>query len=78
MSDHAQHSVGTAAAHGGHDDPMSHVPPPSIWPFLVSIALILVPFGTLAAIGVLKWEGDLLGFVKFDFIKGLNNVFTHF
>ena len=76
MSDHAQHSVGTAAAHGGHDDPMSHVPPPSIWPFLLSIALILVPFGTLAALGVLKWEGNLLGFVQLDFIKGLNSVFT--
>jgi len=76
MSDHAQHPAGTAAAHGGHDDPMSYVPPGSIWPFLVSIALILIPFGSLAALGALKWEGDLLGFVHLGFVQTLNQVTT--
>ena len=77
MSDHAQHPVGsTAAAHGGHEDPMSHVPPPSIWPFLVSIALILIPFGSLAALGALRWDGDLMGLARLDFVQVLNKVTT--
>jgi cytochrome c oxidase subunit III len=36
-----------APAHG-HDDPMSHVPPGSIWPLLVGVSLIFLMFGTLA------------------------------
>ncbi len=36
------------------DDPMSHVPPPSLWPFLVMIGLIFVPFGVLSVLGALK------------------------
>ncbi len=36
-----------AHAHGA-DDPMSHVPPGSIWPLLVAISLIFLSFGALA------------------------------
>ena len=34
-----------------HVDPMSHVPPPSLWPLLVTAGLTLVPFGVLSVIG---------------------------
>lgn len=40
---------------------MSHVPPPSWWPLLVTVALIVIPFATLTAMGVLKWSGDFVG-----------------
>jgi len=30
-----------AAAHDEHEDPMSHVPPPSFWPLIAGIALVL-------------------------------------
>jgi cytochrome c oxidase subunit III len=49
MSDHSpanDHAQGNVDTHG-HDDPMSHVPPGSIWPLLLTIALMLVPIGTL-------------------------------
>ncbi len=36
-----------------HDDPMSHVPPPSLWPFLVMLGLITLPFGVLSVLGAL-------------------------
>ena len=42
-----------------HDDPWSHVPPPSIWPFLVSLSLILLPFGILTAIGTFDWAHEI-------------------
>lgn len=36
------------------DDPWSHVPPPSLWPFLVgAVGLTIFMFGVLAALGVL-------------------------
>lgn len=41
MSDHAPASH--AAAHADHhDDPWSHVPPPSFWPFGVGVGLVLM------------------------------------
>ena len=37
-----------------HDDPWSHVPPPSPWPFLLgAISLTILMFGILSAMGVL-------------------------
>jgi len=69
MSDHVHQAAGNPAALGGHDDPMSHVPPGSIWPLLVSFTLILIPFGLLAALGVLRFEGDLIGMVHLGFLK---------
>jgi cytochrome c oxidase subunit 3 len=56
MSD--QHDATPAAAHG-HDDPMSHVPPPSLWPLLVTVGLVIVPFGVLSILGTLKQFGPL-------------------
>ena len=54
MSDHAIANEGHApAAEGHHEDPMSHVPPPSLWPFLVMLGLIIVPFGVLSVLGAL-------------------------
>jgi cytochrome c oxidase subunit 3 len=55
MSDHAPHAP--VAAHGdvhGHEDPMSHVPPPSLWPLLVTGGLTLVPFGVVSLLGTLN------------------------
>ncbi len=49
-TDHADH----------HDDPWSHVPPPSIWPFLVSLSLIILPFGMLTSMGAFDWAGENL------------------
>ena len=43
-----------------HDDPWSHVPPPSIWPFLVSLSLILLPFGIIASVGGFDYAADVL------------------
>lgn len=43
------------AAEHAHEDPMSHVPPPSIWPFLVSLSLIILPFGILVSAGAFEW-----------------------
>jgi cytochrome c oxidase subunit 3 len=40
----------TGAEH--HEDPMSHVPPGSIWPLLVTAALTVVPFGVVSVLGV--------------------------
>lgn len=37
-----------------HDDPMSHVPPGSLWPLIVASGLLLMPFGVLSVLGVLK------------------------
>ncbi len=44
-------------SHGhGDEDPMSHVPPGSIWPLFVAIALLILPFGTLIQLGALKFD----------------------
>jgi len=40
-----------------HDDPMSHVPPGSIWPFLVVAGLTIVPFGVVSVLGAFKGSG---------------------
>jgi cytochrome c oxidase subunit 3 len=54
MTDHAH----PPDAHGhGHEDPMSHVPPPSIWPLIVTAGLALIPPGVLSLIGSLKTTG---------------------
>ena len=46
MSDHAidpsLSAVPAVAPEVHHDDPMSHVPPPSLWPFLVMIGILLI------------------------------------
>ncbi|TVR10815.1 MAG: hypothetical protein EA401_12035, partial [Planctomycetota bacterium] len=44
-----------------HDDPWSHVPPPSPWPFLLgAIGLTILMFGSLSAMGIL---GDTMIYV---------------
>ena len=56
MSDSHSHAPDAAVSAGavGHDDPMSHVPPGSLWPLLVTLGLIILPFGVLSYIGGLK------------------------
>lgn len=44
MSDQVAHHEA-----GHHEDPMSHVPPPSFWPFGVGMALIVTGIGALMA-----------------------------
>ncbi len=55
MSDHEQPAaptdVAAAATAHGHDDPMSHVPPGSLWPLLVTIGITLMPFGVVSLLG---------------------------
>jgi cytochrome c oxidase subunit III len=34
-----------------HDDPMSHVPPGSLWPLLVTIGITIMPFGVVSLLG---------------------------
>jgi cytochrome c oxidase subunit 3 len=53
MSETAPQTAPPAAAHG-HEDPMSHVPPPSLWPLLVTGGLTLMPFGVVSLLGTLK------------------------
>lgn len=48
MSDHP------APPAGVHDDPMSHVPPPSPWPLITVAGLTIVPFGVVSVLGGLK------------------------
>ncbi|HEX3132740.1 MAG TPA: heme-copper oxidase subunit III [Planctomycetota bacterium] len=52
MSDPA--STNAAAPAHGHEDPMSHVPPPSLWPLVVTAGLTLMPFGVVSLLGTLK------------------------
>jgi len=52
MSDHAINPA-QPAPEAHYDDPMSHVPPGSLWPFLVMIGLVIAPFGVLSVLGVL-------------------------
>jgi cytochrome c oxidase subunit III len=59
MSHATTPAAGDAHA-SGHEDPMSHVPPGSIWPLLIGAALIFASFGAL--ILMLK---DGLQFVSF-------------
>jgi cytochrome c oxidase subunit 3 len=55
MSDHALAPTSSAPApEAHHDDPMSHVPPGSLWPFLVMLSLVIAPFGVLSVLGALK------------------------
>ena len=55
MSDQALAPASSAPApEAHHDDPMSHVPPGSLWPFLVMIGLVIAPFGVLSVLGALK------------------------
>ncbi len=57
MSDHAPSAATAVAdphADHGHDDPMSHVPPGSIWPLVTMFGLIPVPFGVLSVLGAIK------------------------
>lgn len=54
MNDHAHSND----HHGqGHEDPMSHVPPPSIWPLVVTAGLMLIPFGVVSVLGGFKTAG---------------------
>lgn len=39
------------AAAAAHVDPMSHVPPGSLWPLLVTIGLTIIPFGVVSLLG---------------------------
>jgi cytochrome c oxidase subunit 3 len=59
MSDPHTPPSASPEAHG-HDDPMSHVPPPSIWPLVVTAGLTVVPFGVVSILGGLK-NWPLLG-----------------
>ncbi len=52
MSDHPP----APAAASGHDDPMSHVPPGSIWPLVTTVGLTILPFGVLMVLGVLPHD----------------------
>jgi cytochrome c oxidase subunit 3 len=52
MSD--THDQNHAPAAHGHVDPMSHVPPPSPWPLIVSAGLMAAPFGIVSVLGGLK------------------------
>ncbi len=55
MSDHSAIPAHPSPAHAeGHEDPMSHVPPGSLWPLLVTGGLTLVPFGVLSVLGAMK------------------------
>jgi len=73
MTDHAHSAPASAAPiHAeAHDDPMSHVPPPSWWPLLVTVALIVIPFATLVTLGVLHWSGNFLGMITLPFMSKL-------
>jgi cytochrome c oxidase subunit 3 len=51
MSDSAPTVPGEHAAAVPHEDPMSHVPPGSLWPLLVTGGLTVVPFGVVSLLG---------------------------
>jgi cytochrome c oxidase subunit III len=51
VSPHAAPASPAAPTHGGHDDPMSHVPPGSLWPLLVTIGITIMPFGVVSLLG---------------------------
>lgn len=56
MSDHPD--THAAASHdAAHDDPMSHVPPPSPWPLIVGVGLTILPFGVVSLLGGFKAAG---------------------
>ncbi len=61
MSDHAVPKDSTAGAEHGHDDPMSHVPPGSIWPLVVTLGLLILPFSVLILLGNMHFTlGNIL------------------
>lgn len=39
------------------EDPMSHVPPGSVWPFVAMLGLCLIPFGVVSVLGAFKGSG---------------------
>ncbi len=51
MSDQATIPAAAHEAHEAHEDPMSHVPPGSIWPLLATASLTIVPFGVVSVLG---------------------------
>ena len=55
MSDHLPQPPTASAP--SHEDPMSHVPPPSPWPLVVTFGLGLVPFGIISLLGGFKAAG---------------------
>jgi len=67
MSDHLAPDHQTTApephgsGHGEHVDPMSHVPPGSIWPLLVTLGLMFIPFGVLGLLGNMDQTGWGIG-----------------
>jgi len=48
------HDNAPAPSAHGHDDPMSHVPPPSPWPLITAAGLLVAPFGIVSLLGGLK------------------------
>ncbi|MBA2480890.1 MAG: heme-copper oxidase subunit III [Planctomycetes bacterium] len=71
MSDHVLTPASTAAhaatGHAaGHEDPMSHVPPGSIWPLILTLGLMLVPFGALSVLGAMKGSGWGVGPINLE------------
>lgn len=66
MSDPNTVSTAAPAEHAAvahHDDPMSHVPPGSLWPLLVTAGLTVVPFGVVSLLGAFDktpWVGPLM------------------
>jgi len=67
MSEHASTSAPAAGAAPGHEDPMSHVPPPSYWPILLCVSLGILPVAALVLMGRLEFGGNLMGFVQLPF-----------
>ena len=51
MSDTASAAPVEQATAAHHEDPMSHVPPGSLWPLLVTGGLTVVPFGVVSLLG---------------------------
>lgn len=41
------------------NDPNSHIPPPSLWPLLVTVGLTMMPFGVVSILGGLPGWGPL-------------------
>jgi cytochrome c oxidase subunit 3 len=58
MSDQAHQTEPKSELLDEHgQDPNTHVPPGSLWPLLVTGGLMLVPFGVLSVLGVMKGSG---------------------
>jgi cytochrome c oxidase subunit 3 len=52
VADPLANLAGLPAGEPAHEDPMSHVPPGSIWPLLATVCLSVVPFGVVSVLGV--------------------------